>query len=70
MAYENRGGGGGFDSRRKSHGAMVASQKNINAIALALGSKKINPLPPIEQYQTYHSKQAISTMSGNFTVGA
>ena len=43
---------GGLASRRKSHGSMIninASQKNINAIALAMG-KKINPLPPIEQY--------------------
>ena len=61
---------GGLASRRKSHGAMIninASHKNINAIALAVG-KKINPLPPIEQYQTYQtiSKHPNHTLSGNF----
>ena len=59
-AYESKNNA--LDSRRKSHGAIISSQKKIPTIGVAVG-KQINPLPPIEQYQLYQPQAAHNTMS-------
>ena len=62
-AYESKNNM--IDSRRKSHGAIISSQRKIPAIGVAVG-KQINPLPPIEQYQLYGPQHIAHNTMNNF----
>ena len=49
-------------SRRKSQGVMINSSSMKKPLGVAIG-KRMNPLPPIEQYQLYSS---VNNTASNF----
>ena len=56
-------------ARRMTQAMASESQKKLSNIGMTVVTKRINPLPPIEQYQLYNTSMTSNT-GNNFASGA